>query len=313
MNIDDNESIHTNDYNTTTPTTPLHAENTALVIVDVQPEYWSGCPEVSRDFPAFPEKLQTTIELCRQRNVKIIWVRAEYNHSQSPWLSQFQKIRGNRNLGSIAFTPEWEPFATPTKDEVILTKSSWSSTTNTPLVDLLRTAGITNVLVCGLITSVCVQHSAFGLFEAGFRTSVVPEACADRGRKRHDAALALYGDYMYDLRTTHDLASTVIPAERVCQKHYNICSRVPINTAAITIANHSLKATFSSMISMSSRTNSISSDITTSSTIGYNNDDDDDEHTHTSGDICMVDQIHEEENTATITKFKNAVHNLVHF
>ena len=312
MNIDDNESIHTNDYNTTTPTTPLHAENTALVIVDVQPEYWSGCPEVSRDFPAFPEKLQTTIELCRQRNVKIIWVRAEYNHSQSPWLSQFQKIRGNRNLGSIAFTPEWEPFATPTKDEVILTKSSWSSTTNTPLVDLLRTAGITNVLVCGLITSVCVQHSAFGLFEAGFRTSVVPEACADRGRKRHDAALALYGDYMYDLRTTHDLASTVIPAERVCQKHYNICSRVPINTAAITIANHSLKATFSSMISMSSRTNSISSDITTSSTIG-SNDDDDDEHTHTSGDICMVDQIHEEENTATITKFKNAVHNLVHF
>merc|ERR1712028_135148 len=175
----------------------------------------------------------------------------------------------------------------PKKDELILTKSSWSSTTNTPLVDLLRTAGITNVFVCGLITSVCVQHSAFGLFEAGFRTSVLPEACADRGRARHDAALALYGDYMYDLLTTHDLASTLmIPAERVWQKHHNICSRVPINTAAITIANHSLKATFSSMISMSSRTNSISSDITTY-TIG-SNDDNDDERTHTSGDICMV-------------------------
>merc|ERR1711865_201521 len=178
---------------------------------------------------------------------------------------------------------------------------------NTPLVDILRTAGITNVLVCGLITSVCVQHSAFGLFEAGFRTSVLPEACADRGRARHDAALALYGDYMYDLLTTHDLASTLMPAERVWQKHHNICSRVPINTAAITIANHSLKATFSSMISMSS---SISSDITTY-TIGSN--DDDDERTHTSSDICMVDHIHEADNTATITKFKNAVHNLVHF
>merc|ERR1712028_51027 len=108
---------------------------------------------------------------------------------------------------------------------------------------------------------------------------------------RHDAALALYGDYMYDLLATHDLASMftgVIPAERVWQKHHNICSRVPINTAAITIANHSLKATFSSMISMSSRTNSISSDMS---------------------DICMVDHIHDEDNTATITKFKNAVHN----
>jgi len=293
MNIDDDESIHTNDYHTTIPSGPLHAENTALVIVDVQPEYWSASEDVRRDFPHFPERLQQTIELCRQRNVKIIWVRADYNHSQSPWLSQFETIRGTRNLGSIAFNTDWEDFATPTKDELILTKSSWSSTTNTPLVDLLRTAGITNVFVCGLITSVCVQHSAFGLFEAGFRTSVLHEACADRGRARHDAALALYGDYMYDLLTTHDLASTLmIPAERVWQKHHNICSRVPINTAAITIANHSLKATFSSMISMSSRTNSISSDIS---------------------DICMVDHIHEADNTATITKFKNAVHNLVHF
>jgi hypothetical protein len=56
-------------------------------------------------------------------------------------------------------------------------------------------------LVCGLITSVCVQHSAFGIFEAGFRTILVTDACADRGKPRHDAALALYGDYMYELQT----------------------------------------------------------------------------------------------------------------
>jgi len=57
------------------------------------------------------------------------------------------------------------------------------------------------VLVCGLITSVCVQHSAFGVFEAGYRTILVTDACADRGKERHNAALALYGDYMYELRT----------------------------------------------------------------------------------------------------------------
>ena len=85
-------------------------------------------------------------------------------------------------------------------------------------MDILRVAGIETVLVCGLITSVCVQHSAFGIFEAGYRTLLVTDACADRGRARHEAALALYGDYMYELVTSQHLESKqygLIPAKPV--------------------------------------------------------------------------------------------------
>jgi hypothetical protein len=99
----------------------------------------------------------------------------------------------------------WEDFATPRGGEVIIPKSSWSSTSDTALKQVLRSNGIDTVLVCGLITSVCVQHSAFGVFEAGYRTLLVTDACADRGRARHEAALALYGEYMYELVTSYDL------------------------------------------------------------------------------------------------------------
>eukprot|EP00535_Pseudo-nitzschia_heimii_P001464 CAMPEP_0197184558 /NCGR_PEP_ID=MMETSP1423-20130617/10112_1 /TAXON_ID=476441 /ORGANISM="Pseudo-nitzschia heimii, Strain UNC1101" /LENGTH=352 /DNA_ID=CAMNT_0042635397 /DNA_START=274 /DNA_END=1335 /DNA_ORIENTATION=- len=202
---------------------PLPAESTALLIVDVQPEYWSNCPAVRKDFPDFPKHLQKTIEICRQRRAKVIWVRADYNHKHSPWLSQFERIRGPRNLGEVPCDPSspeftWEEFATPEGGEVIIAKSSWSSTSNTALVDILKVACIETVLVCGLITSVCVQHSAFGIFEAGYRTLLVTDACADRGKARHDAALALYGDYMYELVTSEDLESKtmgLIPAEPV--------------------------------------------------------------------------------------------------
>ena len=37
------------------------------------------------------------------------------------------------------------------------------------------------------------------------RCILVTDACADRGRARHDAALALYGDYMYELMTTQQV------------------------------------------------------------------------------------------------------------
>jgi len=203
---------------------PLTAETTALLIVDVQPEYWSNCPQVRKDFPHFPDKLAKTIEICRRRRAKIIWVRADYRYSHSPWLLQFERIRGPRNLGEVPCDPSspsftsWEDFAHPQGGEVIIAKSSWSSTTNTALMDILRTAGVENVLVCGLITSVCVQHSAFGVFEAGYRTSLVTDACADRGRARHEAALALYGDYMYELVTSDDLEcekTGLVPAEPI--------------------------------------------------------------------------------------------------
>ena len=89
--------------------------------------------------------------------------------------------------------------------DIILPKTSWSSSSNPKLMQWLRGAGIESVLVCGLIPSVCVQHSAFSIFEAGFRTLLVTDACGDRGRARHDAALALYGGYMYELITADDL------------------------------------------------------------------------------------------------------------
>jgi nicotinamidase-related amidase len=196
---------------------PLHAGTTALLVVDVQTEYWSHCPSVRQDFPEFPTNLQRTIQVCRQRQAKIIWVRADYRKPHSPWLVQFERLRG-RTPGFLVEVPcdpasadfTWEDFATPVGGEVIIPKSSWSSTSDTALKEVLKASGIDTVVVCGLITSVCVQHSAFGVFEAGYRTLLVTDACADRGRARHEAALALYGDYMYELVTSRDLQDATL-------------------------------------------------------------------------------------------------------
>jgi len=106
---------------------------------------------------------------------------------------------------------------------MIITKTSWSSTSGgTGLLSTLKNDGIDTVLVCGLITSVCVQHSAFGVFEAGYRTILVTDACADRGRERHEAALALYGDYMYELRSVQSLKVELDEQHCICEKKRKI-------------------------------------------------------------------------------------------
>lgn len=211
------------DLNTPSPRIPLHAGNTALLIVDVQPEYWSNAPAVRKDFPNFEENLARTLQICRERRAKIIWVRADYRYHHSPWLAQFERLNGGKRpdtRGELPCNPDdeefsWEEFATPEGGEAIIAKASWSSTSNTALMDILRVSGVDTVLVCGLITSVCVQHSAFGVFEAGYRTLLVEDACGDRGRARHEAALALYGGYMYELITSKDLDKDLIKAKPV--------------------------------------------------------------------------------------------------
>ncbi len=188
---------------------PLNTSRTALLIVDVQPEYWSECPAVRKDFPDFPSRISSLIRNCREQNLKrIIWVRASYDYEHSPWLHQFARLHQGKIPPVVKPSSEWENFATPLDSEIVITKTSWSSTSGgTGLLEILESDGIESVLVCGLITSVCVQHSAFGVFEAGFRTILVTDACADRGLERHKAALALYGDYMYELRTVESLHS----------------------------------------------------------------------------------------------------------
>mmetsp|Transcript_39713 Transcript_39713/g.58321 ORF Transcript_39713/g.58321 Transcript_39713/m.58321 type:complete len:323 (-) Transcript_39713:260-1228(-) len=221
-NIDEDTDLNLSDPNERNAL-PLYAETTALLVVDVQPEYWSDCPAVRKDFPSFPKKLRETVEICRERRAKIIWVRADYRFSHSPWLVQFERIHKGKTADSMTEVPcdptsknfAWEEFATPQGGDSIIAKKSWSSTSDTALMNVLRGSGIDTVLLCGLITSVCVQHSAFGIFEAGYRTLVVTDACADRGKARHDAALALYGDYMYELVTADDLHEKLTEAEPV--------------------------------------------------------------------------------------------------
>lgn len=258
------------------PALELNATSTALVIVDAQEEYWSGCRQMRKDFRSFPKNLRKTIALCRKENVKIIWVQTEKNSrdrepSHPCWSRYENRAFGGRNnvatgntpdttisLSSVASsllgpcfrrrkvddalpginnhysstpdtsftsfstqTPDtsfssqnhdtsfssqdtwnlFDEFPTPLEDDLVVTKPRWSysGTTDTELLLYLKQANIDTVLVCGLFTSVCVQHTAFGIYDDGLRALMVADACADKGRARHKTAVVLYGSYMYEV------------------------------------------------------------------------------------------------------------------
>ena len=102
-----------------------YAPNDALIVVDVQPEYWSSSSaDVATSFPEFPLKLQRCLSWARSRKLLVIWVRCEYNSSNSPWLGNFAQLNPEKQ-STIIFDPEdlsWEDFAVPIRGEAMVVK-----------------------------------------------------------------------------------------------------------------------------------------------------------------------------------------------
>lgn len=91
-----------------------------------------------------------------------------------------------------------DPRVAPLEGEPVINKGVPSAFFDSPLRDILRTAGVDSVVVVGFSTSGCVRATAVDALQANFRLLVVREACGDRDRAAHDANLRdldlKYGD-----------------------------------------------------------------------------------------------------------------------
>ena len=186
-----------------------------LVVVDVQPQFWTNVPSIRQDFPKFEHSTRHAIDTFRKNNGVIVWIRCDYNFDKSKWLSTWAEINPTKQHKNVCDVKDansngwptrnvekikWENFATPdmnSPNEYLVCKSNWNGVTRTKLIEILNKYKFSNVYVCGLITSVCVQATSYGLFEAGFDITLLEHCCGDRGKHRHEAALLLYKNYMY--------------------------------------------------------------------------------------------------------------------
>jgi nicotinamidase-related amidase len=228
----------------------------ALMLIDLQPVYWSLAPEIKRAFPDLPGNVSKLLKCARENDARVVHVKASYSQDACPWLPQFKRLNPGRRAYEI--DPDVvEDFATPIEGEIIVNKDTFGAFIHAPeLAPELKAAGVHTIVVAGLITSVCVQHSIFGAFNAGFRVACAHDACGDRSRARHDAALMLYGDYMYEVVDTSALvkesalaqimedssstAAAVTPAARVMGSMLRADTSSPVSSIGVSMSQLNL-------------------------------------------------------------------------
>ncbi|MCP9851244.1 cysteine hydrolase [Cyanobium sp. Morenito 9A2] len=83
----------------------------------------------------------------------------------------------------------------PLGDELVLPKSSSSAFTSTTLDYLLRNIGIRTLVVIGLLTDQCIDHTVKDAADRGYRVVCLTDACQAAIPERHRQALACFQGY----------------------------------------------------------------------------------------------------------------------
>lgn len=143
----------------------LDSRSTALVVIDVQNDYFPG-----GRFPLFRanaalKKILILRDWARQRATPVYWVR----HTSRPDSPFFRPETHGREL---------HPDLDVGRQETIVDKTTPNSFFGTNLEAILRAQGIRTVVWAGMMTWMCVDTTVRAAKDLGFQNYLAHDACA---------------------------------------------------------------------------------------------------------------------------------------
>ncbi|MFF5395970.1 cysteine hydrolase family protein [Peribacillus butanolivorans] len=174
-------------------------EKTALILVDVQNDYFpNGRMELFEPNRA-ANNARKLLNFFRNQNMPIFHIQHIFNDHNAPFFAP----------GTEGITIN-EAVA-PLEGETIIQKNYPNSFRETSLLNQLRQAGTEHVVICGMMSHMCIDATARAAVDYGFTCTVIEDACTSpdlsfRGRNIqatdvHDVFMAALGSLYATIET----------------------------------------------------------------------------------------------------------------
>ncbi|HEY9259205.1 cysteine hydrolase family protein [Chitinophaga sp.] len=175
----------------------------ALLIVDVQNDYYEGGAHTLVNTAEAGKQAQAVLKTARQQHVPIVHI---------------QHLAVNE--GADFFLPDTHGAAihtdvAPLAHEKVVTKNYPNSFRETALLAYLQENSITHLVICGMMTDVCVDATVRAAMDLGFSITVIGDACATRDRSlfgKTIAAREINNAYLAGMTALNGLYAQVITA-----------------------------------------------------------------------------------------------------
>lgn len=179
---------------------PLDPERTCLLVIDAQNRVWNS--QVAETHPYFDETLRATVLpnlvrlLAHFRGIgaEVMYTVMENltedgrDRSLDYKLSNFFIAKGSHDAKVLS-------RLAPSRDEIVLPKTSSGVFNSTNIDYVLRNIGIDTLVITGFLTDQCVDHTVRDAADRGFYPVCVADACATHSKERHENALCAFAGY----------------------------------------------------------------------------------------------------------------------
>ncbi len=139
---------------------------TALLIVDLQNDYFPNGKWELKGTEAAAAKTLTLLKSFREKAMPIVHVRHEFPTAEAPFFlpgSQGAKIHS-----SLA----------PLENEPVITKCQINSFRDTNLKETLDGLEVDHVLICGAMSHMCIDAVTRAAHDLGYQCAIAHDACA---------------------------------------------------------------------------------------------------------------------------------------
>lgn len=144
--------------------------------------------------------MQTLQTAVRAAKIEVIYAVIENLTKDGRDRGLDYKISGI-NVAKGSWEAQVSDAIAPDEDEIILKKTSSSVFISTNIDYLLRSLGVRQVILCGLLTDQCVESAVRDACDLGYLVTLLPDACATYTADRQEASVRAIKGYCRQMTT----------------------------------------------------------------------------------------------------------------
>jgi nicotinamidase-related amidase len=176
----------------------------ALLLIDIQNDYFPGGAMELVGSPQAGIQAGRLLDAFRQKSLPVIHVQ---HISTRPGASFFvPDTAGVRIHESVA----------PMAGETVLQKNFPNSFRETPLLTHLRKLEVTQLVIAGMMTQMCIDTSTRAAADLGFQCVLAHDACATKALSFAGATVSAENVQTAFLAALNGLFARVLSAEEIC-------------------------------------------------------------------------------------------------
>ena len=197
---------------------PVEPGATVLIVIDVQNQTIEDQKQVHNSYflnqltALVLPNLQRLIRAARETGAEVMYTVIENLTRDGRDRSLDYKL-SNIFVAKGSWQAKVVDAIKPGDDDIVLSKTSSSLFNSTNFDYLLRNLGAEHLVVTGLLTDQCVDHTVRDAADRGYRVVCISDACAAHSEQRHESALSLFAGYCR-IMTTNDLINELQAGSR---------------------------------------------------------------------------------------------------